>query len=172
MATKNDPEEHVAVGSNLPAAPEYFDPAELTFANLQKMAAAGDIDVLDSSALDDQDGFLFMSPDRKADLVGSPFFIVKAAEGQSKRFDSNFVTVWIVTERGNRLKFVDFGAGVKQQVLPLIDNETHESRPGIAVFCQNGLSESKYDADPETGRPGGVTYYLDTSGGLLPAGRL
>lgn len=143
----------------------------LSFSDIQEMAKRGDIDVLDASALADQDGFLYMPSERKADLCGSPFYIVKATEGFSKSY-GEFVTLWILTEKGNALKFVDFSTGVKDQVMVLIDHETHESRPGIAVFARDGLRASTYDADPETGRPGGTTYYLDTSGGNLPAGQL
>lgn len=143
----------------------------LTFADIQKMAQNGDIDVLDASALADQDGFVFMPAERKSDLEGSAFYIVKAAMGFSKSY-GEFATLWIITEKGNALKFVDFSTGVKDQIAPLIDNTTNESRPGIAVFAANGLRGSTYDADPETGRPGGTTYYLDTSGGNLPVGKL
>lgn len=149
---------------------------ELTFESIQAFAQSGEIDVMSASALADQDGFIFMASERKHDLVGSKFYIVRAEGGFSKNY-GEFVTLWIVTELGNKLKFVDFSTGVKRQIQDLLvtteDGNPYGSSPaGIAVFCENGLSESTYDADPETGRPGGTTYYLDTSGGALPAGQL
>lgn len=147
------------------------DEIVMTFESLKNAANNGVIDVVSASALTDQDGFIYMDTDRKADLVGSPFFIVKVQAGFSKSY-GDFVTVWIVTARGNKLKFVDFSTGVRRMLEPML-NEQGESPEGIAILCENGLSRSDYDADPETGRPGGTTYYLDTSGsGALPAGQL
>lgn len=147
---------------------------ELSFAYLDRLAKAREVDVISASALDDQDGFVFMPAERKADLVGSKFYIVRAACNYSKTFASDFVMVWLVTERGNKLKFIDFSvkSGIAAQLLPVILESTRETPEGLVILVESGLEASNYDADPETGRPAGVTYYLSTGGESLPSGQL
>jgi hypothetical protein len=133
----------------------------------REMVAAG-AQVLDTADL--ADGFTLLKD--KNQLVGSEFFIVSRKIRYSDSFGgSSYSVIRIVTRAtDSRVVITDGSTGIHAQLGDLGEN--------VVVYCKNGLVRSDYpaseDYDPEsgTGRPAGTTYYLDTSGGRLPAGTL
>lgn len=107
----------------------------------------------------------------KDQLVGSEFIITSHTERFSEQFGSTYSVIRLITKATNsRVVITDGSTGIHFQLSDLPDD--------AFVYCKNGLVRSDYpaseDYDPEarTGRPAGTTYYLDTSGGRLPAGTL
>lgn len=149
------------------------DPLAMSFAEL--FANQGDLNVRTADEFDADDGFLFVDKEAKQQLVGSQFIIVKAQYFESEDYGLG-VTVYAVTNKDNRIKFVDFGTGVRDQLKDAV-NEDGSWPEGQIILVPNGIVPSIYGPkmDKETGkqiRPGGTTWYLDTSGGRLPAGTL
>jgi hypothetical protein len=116
------------------------------------------------------DGFSILK--NKDQLVGSEFIIISWDFRMSPQFGTEFAIIRLVTKATNsKVIITDGGAGIYGELVKLPDHIN-------AVYCPTGLRRSDYEAspdyDPETGagRPAGTTYWLDTSGGKLPAGTL
>lgn len=92
----------------------------------------------------------------KDSLVGTPFVILEIKELDSDKFGSSFFFCHIVTMDGREGFFTDGGAGIPETLRNFV--RTTEQRGGLV--CKNGLVRSDYDADPDTGRPAGTTYYI------------
>lgn len=150
------------------------DLSQLSFANLMdSVQSDATITVRTSDEFDPDDGFLFVED--KNQLVGSQFVIVKARYFESEEYGLG-VQVKVVTNKDNRVKFVDFGTGIRDQLKDAV-TEDGEWPDRQVILVPNGLVASTYGPkkNKETGeviRPGGTTFYLDTSGGRLPAGTL
>lgn len=150
--------------------------AEITpdssFEELALFAQKNAAQVLSTSFLEDDD---YTYLEDKSQLVDAEFIITKVSFGESDNFNSSYAKVWVITRKTNsRVKFIDFGLGIREQVRQLdrpgVTWILDDPKNGIMVHCRNGLVRSEYPANDL--RPAGVTYYLDTSGGQLPAGTL
>lgn len=142
-----------------------------SFEELAFFAAKNQAQVLSTAFLDDDD-YTFLED--KTQLVNAEFIITKVQFGDSANF-GEFAKVWVITKNTNsRVKFIDFSTGVKNQLLtfdrPDITWIQDDPKRGVLVHCRNGLVKSEYPANDV--RPAGTTFYLDTTGGNLPAGTL
>jgi len=122
------------------------------------------------NAADVADGFTVLK--NKDQLVGSEMLIIGWDIRISPQYGTEFAIIRIITKATNsKVIITDGGAGIYGELVKLPEHVN-------AVYCPTGLRRSDYDAtpdyDPETGagRPAGTTYWLDTSGGKLPAGTL
>lgn len=105
------------------------------------------------------DGFDFL--ENKGLIVGVPFVIMdwRFHDGQW----GAGVSCRIVTERGQRFTFVDFGVGIPKQLETVRDDRI---KRGIApaqagLMCKRGLRESSYDVTDSKGNEvGATTYYI------------
>lgn len=117
-------------------------------------------DVVLASEMGDNDGYEIVLD--KSRLVGTRMAIVGAEPFTSDRFGEG-VVLRFLSAGGFKGKIVDFGTGIKEQILGLVEN-----RPNLGgIVCEHGLVASTYgpklDDDGNEVRPGGTTYYLDTA---------
>lgn len=99
------------------------------------------------------DGFQYVL---KAALVNMPFVILRTDHRMSPSWDVPMVTVYAMTATDRRVKFVDFGAGFREQL------STYERRTGKAttgLLCKNGLSANTYDTTDGLGNTIKATTY-------------
>ncbi|MBX8644805.1 MAG: hypothetical protein KIY12_08825 [Thermoplasmata archaeon] len=92
----------------------------------------------------------------KNSLVGVPFVIVDIKRLESDKFGREYFFCHVVTEDGREGYFTDGGVGIPETLNQFIDKTGQLG----GLVCRNGLSRSSYDADSESGRPAGVTYYI------------
>ena len=92
----------------------------------------------------------------KDSLVGVPFVIVEIKKHDSKEYGGIFYFCHVVTVDGREGYFSDGGVGIPETLSAFI----LETGQLGGLLCKNGLSKSEYSPDPETGRPGGTTYYI------------
>lgn len=99
------------------------------------------------------DGFDFVN---KSTLVNIPFVILRSQERMSPSYDVPMIQVWAMTATNRRVKFVDFGAGFREEL------STYTRRTGrspVGMVCKNGLSASTYDTEDAAGNPIKATTY-------------
>lgn len=107
------------------------------------------------------DGYTLLKD--KDQLVGSEFIITGHHVKISEEFSAEYSIIRLITKATNsRVVITDGSTGIHQQLLDVPED--------TFVYCRNGLLRSDYPANDT--RPAGTTYYLDTSGGRLPAGTL
>lgn len=92
----------------------------------------------------------------KDSLIGVPFVILELKELDSDRNGGTYFFCHIITMDGREGFFSDGGVGIPETLRNFV--RTTGQRGGLV--CKNGLSRSDYDADPDTGRPAGTTYYI------------
>lgn len=189
MARKADTDADIATLESVDdstAVAVYVDSVtDMSYEELLAASVKGDVNVRTADEFDPDDGFIFVDREHKAQLCGSQFFIVDAKFFPSDDYVLG-VRVKVITSKGNRVKFVDFStSGVMNQLteaFPVDQRKANPNDPTMwewpdrqVVAVPNGLVRSEYGPkklEDGTIRPGGVTYYLDTSGGQLPAGTL
>ncbi len=91
----------------------------------------------------------------KETLVGVPFVITEIKKHIGTRAQY-FYFCHVLTQDGREGYFTDGGSGIPETLERFME-ETNETG---GLLCMNGLVRSEYDADPESGRPAGVTYYI------------
>lgn len=99
------------------------------------------------------DGFDFVN---KSALVNIPFVILRDQHRMSPSYDVPMVQIWAMTATNRRVKFVDFGAGFREQL------STYEQRTGrsaIGMVCKHGLEASTYDTQDAGGNDIKATTY-------------
>jgi hypothetical protein len=92
----------------------------------------------------------------KDSLLGVPFVILELKELDSDRNGGTYFFCHIVTMDGREGFFSDGGVGIRETLTAFVQQT--EQRGGLV--CKNGLTRSDYEADSESGRPAGTTYYI------------
>lgn len=130
--------------------------AELTsFDNALHWLAEKNVGLVTSDEIEQLvgDGFKYV---HKSALVNIPFVIVRCDQRMSPSFDVPMVTVYAVTATDQRVKFVDFGSGFREQVM------TYERRTGksvVGLLCKQGLLGNTYDTQDQAGNDIKATTY-------------
>ncbi|WP_132123980.1 hypothetical protein [Actinocrispum wychmicini] len=119
---------------------ESFDAA------LELMRTQG-VDVVDITDVQDLlgDGFLFLQKDA---LVNIPMMLLDVKHTWSPSYDAPMVTVRAMTATHKRVKFVDFGTGIRSQ-LEMFEARAGRSPIGMVI---PGLEASQYDVCNDCGR--------------------
>jgi hypothetical protein len=111
------------------------------------------------------DGFLFL---QKEALVNVPFLIVDVKHTTSPSYEVPMVTVRAMTATNKRVKFVDFGAGIRNQLDMF---ETRAGKSPVGMVVSRGLTSSDYQvctacntpnckSHPDAKTVKGETFYL------------
>lgn len=122
--------------------------AELTtFENALEWLAANDVGVITSDDIETLvgDGFKYV---HKNALVNMPFIIIRSDERQSPSYNVPMITVYAMTATNQRVKFIDFGSGFREQ---LATYERRTGRTPVGLMCKNGLVANTYDTTDEAG---------------------
>lgn len=124
------------------------------------------LDIYGELVTSDQLGDGFKLLDNKDLLVGVPFIVLDTSIVESDKFSRNgeaatFVTMRVVTDRGDKYVVVDGGTGICEQVK---EWRTKFNKRG-GLVCRRGLSKSEYDYTDDKGNTSlAATYYIDEQG--------
>lgn len=124
-------------------------------------------------------GFALLQRDQKAKLVDVPFLILHIRFSEGDYSDDGFVTMAVVTGKGERFILNDGSTGIRDQLFELVANNPgryggYQVPGGLRVSVYDtcfGCGKPRPDAqevcagcgDTSTKRAPGETYYLNTS---------
>lgn len=113
------------------------------------------VDIVGSHGIEEfvGDGFDFVD---KSALVNIPFVILKYVHRMSPTYDVPMLQVWAMTATNRRVKFVDFGAGFREE---LSTYEKRSGRSAVGVVLENGLVANSYDTTDAAGKDIKATTY-------------